>query len=152
MYEIVRPFERPNALATSRIVATNKKIPAAAATISWGKAGTLPGAQEIEAIDPAGLSFTVLTCDDEYEEIPGTRRNVTKRITQIDDNGNPVPENYIDLARPTELYFWKQGDKAPNYNKTTTWQTNVDTASFSTMNDNNKKCRSNYKLDITTAA
>ena len=145
--QVVRPFQRPDVLARQRIIASSTKITVADAIISWGVAGTVNGAQEIEAIDELGTAFVVLDCDDEYEEI--ARQSQTRRITQVDSAGNTVPENFVDVQRPTEITFWKAGENAKNYNKTTTWQTVFATAQFSTINDRNKKCKSNYKFDIT---
>jgi len=144
---IVRPFARPDTLARRRIIASSVKIDVPAATISWGRAGTLPGAQQIEEIDPLGTSFTVLTCDESYDEVRGSRRTVTKRIEKADD-----PSIYIDVERPTEITFLKASQFPQNYNKTTTWQTNVETTGFTTVNLSNRACRAIYKLDIQTSA
>lgn len=145
--QVVRPFQRPQTIATQRIVATGEKVEVGTAIISWGQAGTLPGAEEVEEIeeDPVQTAFEVIDCDDEYEELD--RNEETVRITQIDEAGNEVAENFVDVKRPKEISFEKLTEKKP-YDKTTTWTTAVETANFSTTDINDKKCKATYKLKI----
>lgn len=140
MYEIVRPFESRAPQSKRRLVASNVKEPVEPAVISWGRSGSIAGAQEIEAIDETGISFTVLSCDDRYEEIE--RKETTTRVENPDD-----PNSYVMVARPTYIAFNKLSEwEKANYNKTTTWQTTFETANFVTMNSGNKKCKSGYTL------
>jgi hypothetical protein len=109
---IVRPFETPNSLARRRLVATNTKIPVSPARISWGSAGTLASAHQVEEV-PTDGSFTVLKCDDAYQEIKDSRKVDVRRIVQVlerDASGNPTktnPDNFIDLERPYRVFFEK---------------------------------------------
>lgn len=140
--QLVRPFARPDALSRRRIVASNLKIEVTPAIISWGAAGSIAGAQEIEAIDEGGTAFTVLSCDDRYEEVDRGER--AARVENPDD-----PNQYVMVNRPTYIAFNKASEwEAANYTKTTTWQTAIETAEFSTININNKKCRATYELKV----
>lgn len=140
MYEIVRPFETRAPQSKRRLVASNTKIDVDPAIITWGRSGTIPGAQEIVAIDETGVSFQVIDCDDRYEETD--RTEVTKRIENPDD-----PDQYVMVARPTYIAFNKLSEwEKANYNKTTEWKTAFEVAGFSTINNSNKMCRSGYTL------
>lgn len=141
---IVRPFQRPDTFRTRRIVAHAEKVEVGTATISWGAAGTIAGAEEVEDL---GVAFTVITCDDEYDERPEDRKEVEDRITQVLADGTEVTENFVDVKRPTYLAFDKKSEfEKMNYEKTTSWQTAVETATFTTVDINNKKCMSRYNL------
>lgn len=142
MYAIVRPFQRDVPQSTRRIIASNTKIDVEPAIISWGRAGTIAGAQEIDQVDETGTGFTVLTCDDKYEELD--RREQTVRIENPDD-----PNQYVMEARPTYIAFGKKSEfEAANYEKTTSFKTAIETAEFSTVDFNNKKCKASYELKV----
>lgn len=141
---IVRPFARPDSLATRRIVANNTKIEVGAAVISWGKAGAIAAAHQIDAIDETGTSFTVDLIDEEYTE--ESRKTDVRRIEQTLPNGTTNPDNFVDLERPYQVIFKKEdlGSKQPN--QTEVWSTAVETANFSTVNPNNKTGKSKFNL------
>lgn len=141
--QVVRPFQRPDTLARRRLVAANVKVDIQAATISWGTAGTLASAHQVDEIDPGG-SFTVLTCDDKYEE---TQREVdSRRIVQTLPDGTTNPDNFVDLERPYRVYFEKKELATQQRGVTQTWTTAFDTAVFRTTSNADKKCRSTFTL------
>lgn len=141
---IVRPFQRPDTLARRRIVAKTEEVEVTPAIISWGTAGSLPSAHEIEEIDEGG-SFTVLTCDDKYEE---EKREVdVRRIVQTLPDGTTNPDNFIDLERPYRVYFQKKELASQRRGVTQTWTTRFETATFQTTNNSDKKCRSTFTLN-----
>lgn len=141
---IVRPFQRPDTLARRRLVATNTKIDVTPATISWGTSGTLANAHQVDEIDEGG-SFTVLTCDDQYEE--KNRLVDVRRIEQTLPNGTKNPDNFIDLERPYRVYFEKKELASQQRGVTQTWTTAFDTAAFRTTNNDSKKCQSTFTLN-----
>lgn len=142
--QVVRPFVRPNSLATRRLVATAEKIDVEPAIITWGAVGSIPGAEQVEQL---GGAINVITCDDFFDEIDGSRKSNTYRITQKLEDGTEVAENFIDIARPYQLAFHKNTDQ-PNYDKTTTWKTSIETADFQTNDINDEKCKATYNLKI----
>lgn len=140
---IVRPYQRPDTLARRRLIASNTKIDVTPAVISWGTGGTLASAHQIDEIPQDG-SFTVLTCDDQYEE---TKRLVdVRRIVQTLPNGTTNPDNFIDLERPYRVYFEKKELASQQRGITQTWTTAFDTAQFETTNNSDKKCQSTFTL------
>lgn len=145
MEAIVRPFARPNSLATRRIVASNTKIEVGTAVISWGKSGTIAAAHQIDAIDESGTNFTVVTCDDKYDEL--SRKEDPVRITQTLDDGTTNPDNFVDVNRPYELAFRKTSETDPRQNTTQTWSTSIETAGFSTVGFNNQQCKGVFRLN-----
>lgn len=144
---IVRPFVRPDSLATRRLIAKREKTAATPAVKSWGKAGTIAAAHEIEAIDETGTSFTVDLLDEEYTEDTGKRKTDVRRITQTLPDGTTNPDNYIDLNRPYQVTFTKVELDSKRPNETQVWSTAIETAGFSTINKNNQKGRSKFNLD-----
>lgn len=141
---VVRPFQRPDTLARRRLIASNTKIDVGAANISWGTSGTLASAHQIDEI-PVDGSFTVMLCDDKYEE---TSRQVdVRRIVQKLPDGTQNPDNFIDLERPYRVYFEKKELASQRRNETQTWTTAFDTAAFETTNSGDKKCRSVFTLN-----
>jgi hypothetical protein len=144
---IVRPFVRPDSLATRRIIASSEKIEVDAATITWGKAGTIAAAHQIDAIDETGTSFTVDLIDEEYTEDRGKRLTDVRRITQTLPDGTTNPDNFIDLDRPYQVTFEKVELDGKRPNETQVWSTSIETAGFSTVNPANKKGRSKFNLD-----
>lgn len=143
---VVRPFARPDSLARRRIVASNTKVEVSPAIITFGKSGTIVGAQEIEAIDESGTGFTVITCDDRYEETNRVQQQA--RIENPDDS-----DQYVIVNRASQIEFNKVSEwEMANYNKTTTWQTAIETAEFSTVNINNKKCKATFDLQVNIPA
>lgn len=143
---IVRPFVRPNSLSTQRIVASREKVEVEPAIISWGTAGSLASAHQIEAIpeDP-GVSFTVLMCDDEYTE--KSRQVDVMRIEQTLPDGTKNPENYIDLERPYKVFFEKKELASQQRGVTQTFTTRFENTQFSTTNSSNQKCQSKFSLN-----
>lgn len=146
---IIRPFARPDSLATKRIIASSEKIDVQAAVISWGKAGTIAAAHQIDAIDETGSSFTVDLIDEEYDE--QSRKTDTRRITQTLPDGTTNPDNFVDLDRPYQVTFEKVELDGKRPNETQVWSTSIETAGFSTVNPANKKGRSKFNLDRTLA-
>lgn len=142
---IVRPFTAPNTLARRRLVASNTKIDVSPAVISWGSAGTLASAHQVDEIDPGG-SFTVLTCDDQYQEADKPRQVDVRRIVQTLPDGTTNPDNFIDLERPYRVYFEKTDLASQRRGQTQTWTTAFDTAVFQTTNNSDRKCRSTFTL------
>lgn len=142
---IVRPFARPDSLATRRIIASAEKIEVGTAVISWGKAGTIAAAHQIDAIDPTGTSFTVDLIDEEYTE--QDRLTDVKRIEQMLPDGTTNPDNFVDLNRPYQVTFRKVELDSKRPNQTQTWSTAIETAGFSTINKNNQTGRSKFNLN-----
>lgn len=142
---IVRPFARPDSLATRRIVASREKIDVEPATITWGKPGTIAAAHQIDAIDETGTNFTVNLIDEQYDE--RDRLADVRRITQTLPDGTTNPDNYIDLSRPYQVTFVKVERDSKRPNTTQVWSTAFDTASFSTMNKNNQTGKSKFNLN-----
>lgn len=140
---IIRPFQRPDTLARRRLVATNTKIDVTPAVISWGTSGTLASAHQVDEIDPGG-GFTIISCDDQYEE--KSRLIDVRRIEQTLPDGTKNPDNYIDLERPYRVYFEKKELASQQRGVTQTWTTAFDTAVFQTMNNDSKKCQSTFTL------
>jgi hypothetical protein len=143
---IVRPFARPNSLATRRIAAKST-VEVTPAVISWGTAGTLASAHQIDEVDEEGGGFTVLRCDDEYEEVSGKRLVDVRRIEQTLPDGTTNPDNFIDLERPYRVYFEKKELASQKRGVTQTWVTRFDTQVWSTMKNDNDKCQSKFNLD-----
>lgn len=143
--QIVRPVATADPLSRRRIVASADKVEVEPATLIWGAVGTLAAPHKIDAA--GGVSFTVLDCDDEYEEI--SRESETVRITQIDEDGNEVPENFVDVDRPRKVKFDKISERDRYYLKTTTWKTAIESAVFVTTNINDKKCYATYRFTST---
>jgi hypothetical protein len=148
---IVRPFARPDWLARRRLVATNTKVPVTPARISWGTSGTLASAHQVDEI-PTDGSFTVLQCDDTYEEIADSRKVDVRRIVQVlerDASGNPTktnPDNFVDLERPYRVFFEKVELASQQRGVTQTWTTAFDTAVFQTNNLNQNVCKQTFTL------
>lgn len=142
---IVRPFARPDSLATRRIVAKREKVEATPAVITWGKAGTLAAAHQIEAIDESGVNFTVVLCDDKYDEL--SRKEDPVRITQTLDDGTTNPDNFVDVQRPYEMSFKKVSETDPRRNSSQVWSTAIETANYSTVGFNNKQCKGIFRLN-----
>lgn len=144
---IVRPFQRPDSLATRRIIASREKVEVTPAVISWGKPGTIAAAHQIDAIDPTGTSFTVKLLDEEYTEDPGKRKTDVRRITQTLPDGTKNPDNYVDLNRPYQVTFEKVNLDSKRPNTTQTWSTSIETSNFKTVSPGNKDTRSKFNLD-----
>lgn len=143
---IVRPFARPDSLSRKRLVASREKIEVEPAVISWGRAGTLPTAHQIEAIDETGINFQVINLDDKYTEID--RKVDVRRIEQQLPNGTTNPDNYIDLERPYSVRFEKVDLASSRVNETQVWATSIETTAFRTMNpDQNRKAKSVFNLN-----
>ncbi len=143
---IVRPFQRPDTLARRRLIASASQVEVTPAIISWGSSGTLASAHQIDEIPDLenGGSFTVLTCDDQYEE---TQRQVdVRRVVQTLPDGTVNPDNFVDLERPYRVYFEKKELASQQRGITQTWTTAFDAAQFQTTNNNNKKCQSAFTL------
>lgn len=142
---IVRPFVAPNRLATRRLVAAREKIDVEPAILSWGKAGTIPGATQIDAPDADSfLSFTVKDCDEGFSEI--SRKTTVVRVTQ-----DGAPENFVDFNRIDQIAFQK--DTKPKASSSTQWISYVETAlensettNWQTAADSAFQCRNNYRL------
>lgn len=142
---IVRPFERPNWLATRRLIAAREKIDVEPAIISWGKAGTIPGATQIdEPTADSFLNFTVQDCNDRFTEL--NRSTTSVRVTQ-----EGVPENFVDFNRIDQIAFQK--DTKPQQSSSTQWVSYVETAlasspttTWQTAADAAFKCNNTYKL------
>ena len=139
--QLVRPIAFSDPLSRRRIVASPDKIEVEAATLVWGAAGTITAPNEIEEVDD-GVNFTVITCDDQFQEVE--RESVIVRITRVDEAGVEVPDEFVDVERPTKLKFERV--VVSSYNKTTNWTTAVETAVFSTTGGGNQKCYSSYKM------
>lgn len=142
---IVRPFARPNSLATRRIVASAEKVEIGTAVISWGKAGTLAAAHQIDAIDETGVNFTVDLIEEQYDE--KDRKTDQIRITQTLPSGTKNPDNFVDLDRPYQVNFLKvdlAGSKRRN--ETQIWSTAFDAAGYSSMTNNNKTGKAKFNL------
>lgn len=142
---IVRPFARPNSLATRRIVASAEKVEVGTAVISWGKAGTLAAAHQIDAIDETGTNFTVHLIDEQYDE--QSRLTDVRRIEQTLPNGTKNPDNFVDLDRPYQVTFKKVELDSKRPNETQVWSTSIETADFSTMNKTNQTGKSKFNLN-----
>jgi hypothetical protein len=140
--QIVRPFARPNTLARRRIIASSTKIEVPEAIISWGSAGTLPGATEIEQIDPTGVNFNVITCKDNYEEVDRQSRPV--RIEQQDN-----PENYVVFNRIDQVSFLrrdKKGGKQVTYRIDTSVDPETGTI-YKVLRNDQEACKQKYLFD-----
>lgn len=142
---IVRPFARPNSLATRRIVASSDKISVDPAIISWGQAGTIAAAHQIDAIDPTGAEFTVVSCDDQYEQV--NQLIDVRRIVQKLPDGTTNPDNFIDLERPYKVYFEKKELASSQRNTTTTWSTTFADSSVFGSVKNESKCQATFTLN-----
>lgn len=142
---IVRPFARPDSLATRRIVASGEKVSVGTAIIAWGKAGSLPAAHQIDAIDPNLENFTVRV-EENYTET-GTRKTDVLRITQTLADGSKNAENFVDLDRPYQVSFVKLDLDSSRPNETQVWTDAFDTAQFTTMNKNNQNINTKFNLN-----
>lgn len=144
--QIIRPFQSRDPSATRRVISNSTKIPDQEAGVEWGNPGDLPKADKVEKDEEGGMSFTVLTCDDNFDE--RNRKFKTIRIEQPDH-----PENYIMVDRINRIAF----DKKSESNNTTMY--NNDATSFVTLpafdnsvyyksnyGDGSKKCASTYNL------
>lgn len=140
--QITRPVAFSDPLNRRRLVASNVKIDVPVASITWGDAGDIAAAHEVEGIPDNPLNFQVINCDDRFTEL--SRKEDFMRIE------NPLDsEDYVNLKRPRELIFDRKSENqlnTQNYNKTTIWKTAVETATFSTVDFNSKKCASRFSL------
>lgn len=146
---IVRPFVRPDSLATRKLIASREQVEVTDATISWGEAGTLAAAHEIDQIDPTGLDFTVKLIDEEY--IEQERKTDVRRIEQTLPNGTTNPDNFVDLDRPYKITFKKMDPASSRPNQTQVWSTSIETANFKTLNPNKKDTNSRFNLNRSLA-
>lgn len=147
---IVRPFQRPNSLATRRIVASAEKIDVAPAIISWGKAGTLAQAHQIDEIDESGVNFTVVSCDDEYREDTAKTKIDVRRIVQTLPDGTTNPDNFVDLERPYQVFFEKKELASSLRNTTTSWSTWFPDSAVYGTSTNKSKCQATFNLNRNT--
>lgn len=143
---IVRPFARPDSLATRRIVAKREKTAATPAIKTWGKPGTIASAHQIDAIDEGGTNFTVDLIDEEYTETDNRLVDVM-RIEQTLPNGTTNPDNFVDVERPYRVTFKKEELDSKRPNQSQVWSTAIETANFSTVNPNNKTGKSKFNLN-----
>jgi hypothetical protein len=141
---VIRPFVRPDSLATRRIVASNTKVDVQPAIITWGKAGTIPAAHQIEAIDETGTNFTVNTADQYTEK---SRQTDVMRITQTLPDGTKNADNFVDLDRPYQVTFVRVDLDSSRPNETEVWSDAFDTAQFTTMNKNNRSTNTKFNLN-----
>jgi hypothetical protein len=144
--QIVRPFARPNTLARRRIIASSTKIDVPEAILSWGSAGTLPGATEIEQIDPTGTNFNVITCKENYDEVD--RRSRPVRIEQQDN-----AENYVVFNRIDQVSFLKR-DKKKDRQVTYSINTAVDPETgtiYRVLRNDQEACKQKYLFDHDSA-
>lgn len=142
---IVRPFVRPDSLATRRIIASSEKIEVQPAIISWGTAGNIAAAHQVEEVDQTGTNFVVLNLNDKYTELD--RKSDVRRIVQTLPDGTTNPDNYVDLNRPYQVIFEKLDPASQRQNETQVWSTAFETAQFSTVNNENAKSKSTFNLN-----
>jgi hypothetical protein len=109
---IIRPFQTPNSLARRRLVA-GTSVAVTPAIISWGTAGEVPAANQVDEIPiDQGGAFTVVKHEHWKEE---ARKSREYRIVQVLPDGTKNPDNYVDISRPYSMQFKKVDDRAdPN--------------------------------------
>lgn len=142
---IVRPFQRPDRLATRRLIAASTKIDVGEAVISWGKAGTIPGATQIDEPDEdSSFSFTVKDCDEGFQEL-------SRKVTPIRIEQEGVPENFVIFNRIDEMKMTK--DTKPKESNTTNWVSYVEialanstTTTWRTAFDDYFGCRNTFRF------
>lgn len=142
---IVRPFARPDSLATRKIIASAEKVDVATAVKTWGVAGQIAAAHQIEAIDETGVNFTVKLIDEEYDE--QERKTDVRRIIQTLPDGTTNSDNFVDVNRPYQVTFTKVELDSKRPNETQVWSSAFETAGFTTMNKNNQTGRSKFNLN-----
>lgn len=95
--KIVRPYQRPTALAFGRIISRTVAPSSDVATIAWGDVGTLPTPTQEDVPDDA-VGFNVEVCDTDYEETERTVQPI--RITNPDN-----PSQYVVVDRVKSMSF-----------------------------------------------
>ena len=109
--QVVRPFQRPDALARRRIVAKREKIEVGTAVISWGKSGNLTQARQIDAVEPLPPDFKIVHFEHWREEARQSKDyRITQKIANADGSETEVPENYVDVSRPDWVRFKRTRD------------------------------------------
>lgn len=117
---IIRPFEWPNRLATRRLIAAREQVDVTPAILSWGAAGTIPGATQIDEPDEeSSFSFTVKDCTEGFQEL-------SRKVTPIRIEQEGVPENFVIFNRIDQMKM-KRDTKSKGSN-TTNWVSYVEVA------------------------
>jgi hypothetical protein len=98
--QIVRPLERPQALATRRIIADNIQVAVTPAQLRWGAAGGLPSPTE-ETLQDGTLSFNLETCDDNFSE-------QNRSVDTVDVQNTADPSQSVQVERIKSISFNKK--------------------------------------------
>lgn len=102
--QIVRPFQTPNTLATSRVViGRNTQVQVTQAQLIFGAAGTLP----TPTIHATGIDFKVTNCDNTNRE----KSRQTHKV-KVQQPGNP--DNYVMVEAIDQIVFSKTPDDVQN--------------------------------------
>lgn len=99
---VVRPYQKPTALAFGRVISRTVAPSADVAMIMWGDVGTLPTPTQ-EDVPDDGAGFNVETCDVDYVE--QSRETQPIRITNPGDSSQ-----YVVVDRIKSMSF-RMNDK-----------------------------------------
>lgn len=96
---LVRPFQSPQPIRTSRVIATSTKLPPQTAHLEWGNTGALPSPVESAPLGPAnGVDFKVKKEDQKL----GEKAREVERI-KVQQEGNP--DNFVVIERIKQISF-----------------------------------------------
>jgi hypothetical protein len=94
---IVRPWQNPGALATQRIVSSNRQVSAGVAELIWGQAGGMP-TPVAEEVQTGGGIKTLACCKDVNTE--QDRQTEKVKVTNPND-----PTQFVIVERVTQIAF-----------------------------------------------
>jgi hypothetical protein len=100
---LVRPYQKPTALAFGRVISRTVAPSADTATILWGDVGTLPTPTQEDVPDDS-VGFTVEVCDTDYTE--------TSRIVQPVKVKNPDDDSQFVIVDRIQSMSFRSQEKA----------------------------------------
>lgn len=138
---LVRPFQRPDLFSRPRLIAARGKDAVSSAVISWGAAGDVPSATQIDSVPSDPTNFQLRTCNDRFTET--TRTTSRQRVSNPND-----ASQFVDFDRVETISFQKDETGRTASDKvavayTTSWSIGSD---FHVVFDDNKRCDSRYAL------
>lgn len=102
---IVRPYQRPNALALGRLISRTVAPSTDVATISWGDVGTLPTPTQEDVPDDS-VGFNVEVCDSDYSE--------ASRVVQPVKVTNPGDDSQFVVVDRVKSMSFRVTEKSKN--------------------------------------
>jgi hypothetical protein len=145
--QIVRPFQSPAVLAKRRVVSTSIKIDVDEVIVEWGRSGDLPAPIKREVIDDEGFAFTVVKCDDNYQE-----KNRAFNVVRIENPDDP--SQYVMVERINQIKFNKENENEQQVynNESTSFVTlpAFDNTTYYASNYGQEQCHATYNLTYPT--